>query len=138
MKYLPALCGLFLLLSNAIMAQHGSSQRIPLIGSNAPSFRAPSTNGPLSFPEDFGTSWKRISSFDVGEVLRAGINRIHVTVVAADRPAALNLALGPVVTDENWRVSIAGANPRPARLATEHPSLDPGVPGAGDGRPLSA
>jgi peroxiredoxin (alkyl hydroperoxide reductase subunit C) len=62
MKYLIALCGLCLLLSDAIIAQHGSSQRIPLIGSNAPSFKAPSTNGHLSFPDDFGTRWKIIFS----------------------------------------------------------------------------
>lgn len=62
MKYLLALCGACLLLSNAIVAQPGSSQRIPLIGSNAPAFKAPSTNGPLSFPEDFGTRWKIIFS----------------------------------------------------------------------------
>lgn len=43
---------------SGLMAQNGESQRIPLIGSNAPSFVAPSTNGTLSFPKDFGTHWK--------------------------------------------------------------------------------
>ena len=60
MKYVIALCGFWFFFGNAIIAQHGSSQRIPLIGSNAPTFKAPSTNGPLSFPDDFGTSWKII------------------------------------------------------------------------------
>jgi peroxiredoxin (alkyl hydroperoxide reductase subunit C) len=40
------------------MAQNGESQRIPLIGATAPSFRAPSTNGMISFPKDFGKHWK--------------------------------------------------------------------------------
>lgn len=41
-----------------IFAQRGESQRIPLIGSQAPSFRSTSTNGMLSFPKDFGEKWK--------------------------------------------------------------------------------
>jgi peroxiredoxin (alkyl hydroperoxide reductase subunit C) len=43
-------------------AQNNSSQRIPLIGSSAPSFSSLSTNGPISFPEDFGSKWKIIFS----------------------------------------------------------------------------
>lgn len=62
MKYLIASFGVWMLLINPIIAQQGSSQRIPLIGSKAPSFKAPSTNGPLSFPEDFGRKWKIIFS----------------------------------------------------------------------------
>lgn len=38
------------------------SQMIPLIGSTAPSFKANSTNGILTFPDDFGTSWKILFS----------------------------------------------------------------------------
>jgi peroxiredoxin (alkyl hydroperoxide reductase subunit C) len=41
-----------------LSAQRDTNQRIPLIGMKAPSFKAPSTNGPISFPEDFGKSWK--------------------------------------------------------------------------------
>ncbi len=36
--------------------------RIPLIGENAPSFKAESTEGPVNFPTDFGRSWKIILS----------------------------------------------------------------------------
>jgi peroxiredoxin (alkyl hydroperoxide reductase subunit C) len=36
----------------------GSSQRIPLIGTRAPSFKALSTNGLISFPGDFDGQWK--------------------------------------------------------------------------------
>lgn len=42
------------------IAQKAAGQRIPLIGSMAPSFQAPSTNGFVSFPEDFGSHWKVI------------------------------------------------------------------------------
>jgi peroxiredoxin 2/4 len=31
---------------------------IPMIGSIAPAFKAPSTNGPVTFPDDFGNGWK--------------------------------------------------------------------------------
>lgn len=55
----------FLLLSASLLifcfssfAQQAAKQRIPLIGTQAPGFKAPSTNGLISFPEDFGKSWK--------------------------------------------------------------------------------
>lgn len=54
------LAGLILLLMSvsALSGQTRSSQRIPLIGSEAPSFKAPSTNGPIHFPGDFPGQWK--------------------------------------------------------------------------------
>lgn len=58
MKGLLFACGMLICVSNASMAQSGSSQRIPLIGSTAPSFKAPSTSGPVSFPGDFPGQWK--------------------------------------------------------------------------------
>jgi len=36
--------------------------RIPLIGEKAPSFTAESTNGTISFPDDFGHNWKILFS----------------------------------------------------------------------------
>lgn len=36
--------------------------KIPLIGSDAPSFSAQSTNGKIEFPKDFGKSWKILFS----------------------------------------------------------------------------
>jgi len=39
-------------------AQRGGEQRIPLIGSKAPAFKAPSTKGFVNFPDDYGNSWK--------------------------------------------------------------------------------
>ena len=41
-----------------VSAQQGESQRIPLIGTLAPSFKSPSTNGMINFPKDFGEHWK--------------------------------------------------------------------------------
>jgi len=38
------------------------SNQIPLIGSKAPSFTAETTNGSLTFPDDFGTNWKILFS----------------------------------------------------------------------------
>jgi peroxiredoxin 2/4 len=52
-----AVC-LILMSFNASLGQPGSNQRIPLIGSGAPSFKAPSTQGIISFPNDFGDKWK--------------------------------------------------------------------------------
>jgi peroxiredoxin 2/4 len=43
---------------NISMAQRDRDQRIPLIGTPAPAFKAPSTKGPVNFPHDFGKSWK--------------------------------------------------------------------------------
>jgi peroxiredoxin (alkyl hydroperoxide reductase subunit C) len=58
MKKSGLIMTLIFFLSSASMAQKGESQRIPLIGSTAPSFNAPTTNGMLSFPKDLGEHWK--------------------------------------------------------------------------------
>jgi peroxiredoxin (alkyl hydroperoxide reductase subunit C) len=58
MRKLNFIAGLLLMIVNVSMAQKLGNQRIPLIGSTAPSFKAPSTNGPLNFPDDFGKKWK--------------------------------------------------------------------------------
>lgn len=43
-------------------AQVPATDHIPLIGSIAPSFTAESTNGPITFPEDYGHKWKILFS----------------------------------------------------------------------------
>ena len=58
MKRFSFILTLILFSCNALMAQNGESQRIPLIGTTAPSFTAPSTNGMISFPKDFEKHWK--------------------------------------------------------------------------------
>jgi len=45
-----------------IVTVSAQKNQIPLIGAKAPSFTAPSTNGTLTFPEDFGKSWKILFS----------------------------------------------------------------------------
>ncbi|HKK63735.1 MAG TPA: redoxin domain-containing protein, partial [Bacteroidales bacterium] len=58
MKLLSIVTVLVLLFYINTSAQTGSSQRIPLIGTKAPSFKAPSTNGTINFPSDFKGKWK--------------------------------------------------------------------------------
>jgi peroxiredoxin 2/4 len=45
-----------------LWSQKKNNSSIPLIGSEAPSFKAESTNGPVNFPDDFGKNWKIIFS----------------------------------------------------------------------------
>jgi peroxiredoxin 2/4 len=55
----------FVMLVTAILpslSQGQSNYAIPLIGSQAPSFTAKSTNGDINFPSDYGNSWKIIFS----------------------------------------------------------------------------
>ena len=58
MKKLFLIALILILSAQAVLPQKREIQRIPLIGSVAPSFKSPSTNGMLSFPGDFGKKWK--------------------------------------------------------------------------------
>ena len=58
MKKMMIIAGILLLSLNISLAQKDVNQRIPLIGSEVPSFIANSTNGEISFPADFGSKWK--------------------------------------------------------------------------------
>ncbi|MFW6327899.1 MAG: redoxin domain-containing protein [Bacteroidota bacterium] len=58
MKKLMIITGIIILSLNIALAQKEVNQRIPLIGAEVPSFIANSTNGEISFPEDFGNKWK--------------------------------------------------------------------------------
>jgi peroxiredoxin (alkyl hydroperoxide reductase subunit C) len=60
MKKLFLVSVICILVSGAIVAQE--SNKIPLIGSKAPSFSAQTTNGKLTFPNDYGKSWKILFS----------------------------------------------------------------------------
>jgi peroxiredoxin (alkyl hydroperoxide reductase subunit C) len=44
------------------LAQNENAISVPMIGSEAPAFKAESTNGTINFPRDFGKSWKIIFS----------------------------------------------------------------------------
>lgn len=84
------------------MAQREMRQRIPLIGSQAPSFKAPSTNGPISFPDDFGKDWKILFSHPrdftpvcSSEILELAYHQnefkelgTHIVVMSVDRMAS--------------------------------------------------
>lgn len=60
-KFFSTLACVVLFLSLAF-SQNSNNNNIPLIGSNAPSFTAQSTNGKIKFPNDFGSSWKILFS----------------------------------------------------------------------------
>lgn len=53
---------LLLLCSSNLWSQDRSNEKIPLIGDDAPSFTAETTNGTLDFPSDYGNKWKIIFS----------------------------------------------------------------------------
>jgi peroxiredoxin 2/4 len=62
MKTKIALFSVLIFSSPAIWSQGNSDSRIPLIGSVAPSFTARTTNGEISFPGDYSSSWKILFS----------------------------------------------------------------------------
>jgi len=58
MKNLVLIAAILILSTEVVFSQKRETQRIPLIGSTAPSFKSPSTKGMISFPGDFGKNWK--------------------------------------------------------------------------------
>ena len=59
MKKLALTFALVTFLLNAVLSQ---GNKIPLIGSTAPSFTAETTNGQITFPNDYGKKWKILFS----------------------------------------------------------------------------
>jgi len=59
MKKLVLFLTVAVFLTISVTAQ---DNQIPLIGSEAPSFKAESTNGKMTFPDDYGKSWKILFS----------------------------------------------------------------------------
>jgi peroxiredoxin 2/4 len=53
---------LFLMAVIFISANVNAQEQIPLIGSKAPSFTAESTQGKITFPDDYGKNWKILFS----------------------------------------------------------------------------
>lgn len=53
---------ILLLSVTIIWSQDKGNTRVPVIGEKAPSFTVQSTNGDISFPKDFGRSWKVLFS----------------------------------------------------------------------------
>jgi len=62
MKIRLLLFCLLLLCSGKLWSQEKTLANIPMIGDDAPSFTAETTNGELNFPADFGRKWKIIFS----------------------------------------------------------------------------
>ncbi len=64
MKKLVVLIAMVLIPISTLWSQEKADRnfRIPLIGEKAPSFTAESTNGPITFPDDFGGKWKILFS----------------------------------------------------------------------------
>jgi peroxiredoxin 2/4 len=62
MKTKIALFSVLIFTTPSIWSQSSSDSRIPLIGSVAPSFQARTTNGEISFPGDYSSSWKILFS----------------------------------------------------------------------------
>ncbi len=58
MKKLILIAVIVILSNEVLLSQKRETQRIPLIGSVAPSFKSPSTKGMISFPGDYGKNWK--------------------------------------------------------------------------------
>jgi tetratricopeptide (TPR) repeat protein len=87
-------------------------------------------------------NWKRPRTADVTRHLRAGENRISVTVFNSTGPPALWLTLKAdnvvLLTDESWEASCAGAVWRPARLASKPMPADAGNPLRGGERTWEA
>ena len=59
MKRLFLSCVIITIVTGVVLAEEN---KIPLIGSKAPKFTANSTDGKLTFPNDFGKSWKILFS----------------------------------------------------------------------------
>lgn len=102
MRKLILITGAVLFLLNMALAQREMRQRIPLIGSLAPTFEAPSTNGSVSFPDDYGKDWKILFAHPrdftpvcSSEILELAYNQqkfkdlgAHIVVISVDRMAS--------------------------------------------------
>jgi peroxiredoxin 2/4 len=110
MKKLMIIAGIVLLSMNIALAQKKLNERIPLIGSEAPSFKANSTKGQISFPKDFGSNWKIVFSHprDFTPVCSSEILEL---AYHHEKFKALNTELIVVSTDKlslhnDWKASL--------------------------------
>jgi len=88
--------------------------RVPLIGETAPSFTAESTNGPITFPDDYPGKWKVLCSHpaDFTPVCSTEILELATEYDAFKK---LNTQLVVVSTDDlethiNWKKSLESLN----------------------------
>ena len=102
--------GMLILFVNLSIAQKLGDQRIPLIGSTAPSFKSQSTNGPVSFPDDFGKKWKilfahprdftPVCSSEVLELAyrQEEFNRLNTQIIV--------ISVDKLVSHHNWKTDL--------------------------------
>jgi tetratricopeptide (TPR) repeat protein len=83
-------------------------------------------------------NWKNGARIDISQQLHAGTNELTAIVWADSGPPALSLRLETdevvMVSDEQWRVSLAGAIEQPAALAAKPVAPQPGNPFFGGDR----
>jgi len=114
MKHLSIMSGMLFLSLSVAMAQQGGSQRIPLIGTKAPAFKAPSTNGQLSFPGDFGEKWKVLFSHPSdftpvcsSEVLDLAYRQEEFKVLDAQ---IVVVSVDRLVSHQSWKADLEDIN----------------------------
>jgi len=84
--------------------------KIPLIGEKAPSFTAETTNGDLTFPDDFGKSWKILFSHPQDFTPVCSTELIELARMQGDfDKLGVKLAVistDPVTTHKQWKKSL--------------------------------
>jgi peroxiredoxin 2/4 len=114
MKKVILIAGALLLSINVSLAQIVVNQRIPLIGNDAPIFSAMSTNGQISFPGDFGKSWKIIFSHPrdftpicSSEILELAHQQKDFTRLGAE---ILVISTDRLSSHQSWKSALEGVN----------------------------
>lgn len=112
MKHLNIILGILFFSISLANGQQIGGQRIPLIGSKAPSFKAPSTKGFVSFPDDFEGKWKILFSHprDFTPVCSSEILEL---AYLQDDFDALNcqiivLSVDRLVSHQSWKADLEG------------------------------
>lgn len=85
---------------------------IPLIGSKAPSFTAETTNGTITFPEDYGTKWKILMSHpqDFTPVCSSELSELaymNKEFVDLNTQIAI-ISCDPLAEHERWKTWLEG------------------------------
>jgi len=102
---------LSLLLAGTIMfAQESEFKSIPLIGDEAPSFKAQSTNGTINFPADYGKNWKILFGHPLDFTPVCTSELLELAYMQSDFEE-LGVKLAVVSTDnleshQNWKKSM--------------------------------
>ena len=118
-----------MLVASIAMSQESSGTVVPLIGQEAPSFTAESTNGTINFPKDFGKDWKIIFSHPADFTPVCSSELLELAALQADFKK-MNVDLIVVSTDnleshKNWIKSLESLNYKNRQTAKiEFPLVD--------------